>query len=68
MSASGKIVNMSIAGFIFATIGVGALLQLVNMNTSGMDTTQIILIGVIPIAFILGGVVLFLREAGIKIT
>lgn len=65
---SGKIVNMAIGGFIFATVGASALVQLANINTTGMDASTIILVGVIPIAFILGAVVLFLKEAGVKIT
>lgn len=68
MSASGKIVNMSIAGIIFSTVGATSLLQLANMNTTGMSSTNVVLLGVVTIAFILGGVVLFLKEAGIKIS
>ncbi|WMW26481.1 hypothetical protein RE474_13815 (plasmid) [Methanolobus sediminis] len=66
-NASGKIVNMSIAGFIFASVGASALVQIANVNTSGMDASTVILVGVITIAFVLGIIILFLREAGIKV-
>lgn len=66
-NASGKIISMSIAGFIFASVGASALLQLANINTSGMDASTIVLLGVVTIAFVLGAVILFLKEAGVKI-
>ncbi|WMW24345.1 hypothetical protein RE474_09610 [Methanolobus sediminis] len=66
-NASGKIINMSIAGFIFASVGAAALVQIANINTSGFDASTVILVGVITIAFVLGIIILFLKEAGIKI-
>jgi len=67
MSSAGKIINMSIAGFIFASVGAAALLAIADINTSGLDASTVVLLGVVTIAFVLGVVILFLKDAGVKI-
>ena len=67
-SPSGKIIGISIAALIFATLGWTAIQQLFAANTTGVDAV-VITIGTTLVGMIIGIAILvmFLKEAGIDI-
>jgi len=67
-SPSGKIVGISVAAIIFATIGWTAIQQIFAANTTGVDAV-VVTLGTTLVGIIIGiaVVVMFLKEAGIDI-
>lgn len=63
----GAIVGLSLAAFLFAYVGGPGLLAIASMNTTGMDTSTVALMNLIPISFILAIVIMFLAAAGLRI-
>lgn len=61
--AMDSIIDLSIVGFIVASIGVAAVGTMINVSTDNWSVTQIALWGVVIIMFFLAIVLLFVRVA-----
>jgi hypothetical protein len=61
--AMDSIIDLSIVGFIVASIGVAAVGTMINVSTDNCSVTQIALWGVVIIMFFLAIVLLFVRVA-----
>lgn len=67
-SPSGRIIGIAIAALIFATLGWTAIQTIFAANTSGVDST-VVVIGTTLIGMIIGiaVMVMFLKEADIEL-
>jgi len=67
-SASGKIVGISVAALIFASLGWTAISTLAEVNVTGVDP-MVVDIGIGLVSLILGiaVVILFLKEVGVNL-
>ncbi len=67
-SPAGKIIGMSVGAIILATVGWTGLQQIFSANTTGVDSTVVTLgTTVVGIVIAIGFMILFLREAGLKV-
>ena len=65
----GKIIGMAIGAILLGTVGMTGLQQLFLANTSGIDTTVVTLVTtVVGIVIAIGFMVLFLKQAGLKVS
>lgn len=67
-SPAGKIIGMAVGAIILGTVGWTGLQQIFAANTTGVDATVITLgTTVVGIVIAIGFMILFLKEAGLKI-
>ena len=65
----GKIIGMAIGAILLGTVGMTGLQQLFAANTSGIDATVVTLVTtVVGIVIAIGFMVLFLKQAGLKVS
>lgn len=67
-SPAGKIIGMSIASILLGTVGWTGIQQIFAANTTGVDDT-VVLLGttVVGIVIAIAFMILFLKQAGLKI-